>query len=116
WLHNAPSLMRGRERCTLQLHPDDAAAHSLTDGGRCEITSDAGSIEATVEITEAIRPGVVSLPHGWGHDGPDLRLRVATRPPGANLNALTGPAGLDVPSGTAALSGVAVRLRALGGA
>jgi anaerobic selenocysteine-containing dehydrogenase len=113
WLHNVPSLMRGRERCTLQLHPDDAAAHALADGDRCEIVSGAGAVEATVEVSDALRRGVVSLPHGWGHDGPGLRLRVATRHPGANLNALTGPAGLDVPSGTAALSGVEVRIRAL---
>jgi len=113
WLHNVPSLMKGRERCTLQLHPEDAAAHALGDGDRCEIASDAGAVEAVVEITDAVRRGVMSLPHGWGHDGPELRLRVATRHPGANLNALTGPAGLDVPSGTAALSGVAVRIRPL---
>ena len=113
WLHNVPSLMRGSDRCTLQLHPDDAAAHALADGDRCEIASDAGAIEATVEVTDAVRRGVVSLPHGWGHDGPGLQLRVATRHPGANLNALTGPAGLDEPSGTAALSGVTVRIRAL---
>jgi len=113
WLHNVPSLMRGSERCTLQLHPDDAVAHALEDGDRCAIASDAGEVEATVEITDAIRPGVVSLPHGWGHDGPDLQLRIATRHPGANLNALTGPGGLDLPSGTAALSGVTVRIRAL---
>lgn len=114
WLHNVPSLMRGRDRCTLQMHPDDATARGLADGDRCEIASDAGSVEATVEVTDAMRHGVVSLPHGWGHDGPDLQLRVATRHPGANLNALTGPLGLDVPSGTAALSGISVRIRALG--
>lgn len=113
WLHNVPSLMRGSERCTLQLHPDDAVAHALADGDRCEIVSEAGSVQATVEVTDGIRRGVVSLPHGWGHDGPGLQLRVATQHPGANLNALTGPAGLDVPSGTAALSGVSVRIRPL---
>ncbi|WP_205699626.1 molybdopterin-dependent oxidoreductase [Conexibacter sp. SYSU D00693] len=114
WLHNVPSLMRGRERCTLQVHPDDAGARGLEDGGLCELRSAAGAVRATVEVTDAVRPGVVSLPHGWGHDGPGLRLSVATEHPGANLNAITGPGGLDVPSGNAALSGVAVEVTPVG--
>jgi anaerobic selenocysteine-containing dehydrogenase len=113
-LHNVPALMRGRERCTLQVHPDDASARGLVDGGRCEISSDNGSIEATVEVSESILRGVVSLPHGWGHHGPGLRLSVAEQHPGANLNAITGPAGLDRPSGTAAFNGVRVEIRPLG--
>jgi anaerobic selenocysteine-containing dehydrogenase len=113
WLHNVPALMRGRDRCTVLLHPDDATAHGLVDGARCEIASAAGAVEATVEVSDEIRRGVVSLPHGWGHAGPGLQLGVAEQHPGANLNALTGPGGLDVPSGTAAFSGVPVVLRAL---
>ncbi|RHW26310.1 molybdopterin oxidoreductase family protein [Nocardioides immobilis] len=113
WMHNVPALMRGRDRCTVLLHPDDASAHGLVDGARCEISSDAGAVEATVEVSDEIRRGVVSLPHGWGHEGPGLQLSVAEQHPGANLNALTGPGGLDVPSGTAAFSGVPVALRAL---
>ena len=112
-LHNVPALMRGRERCTLLVHPDDAATRGLVDGGRCEISSDRGTIEATVEVSDSIRPGVVSLPHGWGHDGPGLQLSVASKHPGSNLNAITGPGGVDVPSGTAAFSGVKVQVRAL---
>jgi anaerobic selenocysteine-containing dehydrogenase len=113
-LHNIPSLMRGKERCTLLLHPDDAAARGLVDGGRCEISSASGKIEATVEVSDAVRRGVVSLPHGWGHDGPGLQLRVAEQHPGANLNAITGPGGIDLLSGTAAFNGVQVQVRALG--
>jgi anaerobic selenocysteine-containing dehydrogenase len=113
-LHNVPALMKGRDRCTLQIHPDDASAHGLVNGGRCEISSDKGSIEATVEVSDSIVRGVVSLPHGWGHHGPGLRLSVAEQYPGSNLNAITGPAGLDVPSGTAAFNGVKVEIRALG--
>jgi anaerobic selenocysteine-containing dehydrogenase len=105
--------MRGRERCTLLLHPDDATAYGLLDGGRCEISSADGTIEATVEVSDGIRRGVVSLPHGWGHEGPGLQLRVAEQHPGTNLNAITGPGGMDVPSGTAAFSGVTVKLRAV---
>lgn len=113
WLHNVPALMRGKDRCTLRIHPEDAQTRGLTDGGRCIVSSDAGSVEAVVEVTDTIRPGVVSLPHGWGHDGPGLELSVATQHPGTNLNAITGPGGLDVPSGTAVFSGVNVDVRAI---
>ncbi|GAA0637370.1 molybdopterin oxidoreductase family protein [Sporichthya brevicatena] len=115
WLHNAPSLMRGsKERCTLLVHPKDAAPAGLADGDLCRLSSAAGSVVVPVQISEAIRPGVVSLPHGWGHDGPGLRLAVASAHPGANLNAVTGPAGLDVPSGNAALNGTEVRIAPAG--
>jgi len=113
WLHNVPALMRGKDRCTLRMHPDDAQARGLVDGDLCTISSDAGAIEASVEITDAIRPGVVSLPHGWGHEGEGLQLGVAERNPGANLNAITGPGGFDVPSGNAVFSGVSVEVRAV---
>lgn len=114
WLHNVPSLMRGKDRCTLRIHPDDAEVRGLLDGTACTISSDAGTVEALIEITDAIRPGVVSLPHGWGHSGPGLQLSVAEQNPGANLNAITGPGGFDLPSGTAALSGVSVHVRPTG--
>jgi anaerobic selenocysteine-containing dehydrogenase len=113
WLHNVPALMRGKDRCTLRIHPDDAASRGLVDGGACTVSSEAGSVEAVVEITDTIRPGVVSLPHGWGHDGAGLRLSVAEQHPGANLNALTGPGGFDLPSGTAVFSGIEVDVRAV---
>jgi anaerobic selenocysteine-containing dehydrogenase len=113
WLHNVPALMRGKDRCTLRIHPDDAASRGLVDGGACTVSSEAGSVEALVEITDTIRPGVVSLPHGWGHDGAGLRLSVAEQHAGANLNALTGPGGFDLPSGTAVFSGVEVQVRAV---
>jgi anaerobic selenocysteine-containing dehydrogenase len=113
WLHNVPALMRGKDRCTLRIHPDDAASRGLVDGGACTVSSDAGSVEAVVEITDTIGPGVVSLPHGWGHDGAGLRLSVAEQHPGANLNALTGPGGFDLPSGTAVFSGIEVEVRAV---
>jgi len=115
WLHNVPALMRGKDRCTLRIHPDDAESRGLVDGGSCTVTSAAGSVEAVVEITDTIRPGVVSLPHGWGHDGDGLQLGVAEQHPGANLNALTGPGGFDLPSGTAVFSGVEVQVRAVAG-
>lgn len=112
-LHNVPALMRGRERCTMLIHPDDATARGLVDGGRCEISSEMGTIEATVEVSDTLVPGVVSLPHGWGHDGPGLKLSVASKHPGSNLNALTGSGGIDVLSGTAAFNGVKIQIRPL---
>ncbi|HSV41604.1 MAG TPA: molybdopterin-dependent oxidoreductase [Nocardioidaceae bacterium] len=113
WLHNVPAMMRGTNRCTLRIHPDDAERRGLVDGGSCKVSSLAGSVEAVVEVTDAIRPGVVSLPHGWGHAGAGMQLSVAEQHPGANHNVLTGPGGFDVPSGTAVFSGVEVQIEAI---
>jgi anaerobic selenocysteine-containing dehydrogenase len=107
-MHNLPVLAKGRERCTLQVHPDDAARLGLTEGGRACIARGSRAIEAAVELNTALMPGVVSLPHGWGHDLPGARLRVAAEHPGANLNAVLDESLRDPLSGTAVLSGVAV--------
>ena len=77
WMHNVNVLVKGKERCTLQVHPDDAANLGLADGATAEVASRVGKLVAPVEITDAIRPGVVSLPHGWGHDLPGAQLGVA---------------------------------------
>ena len=77
WMHNVGVLVKGKERCTLQVHPDDAALLGLADGGLAEVASRVGMLTAPVEVTDSIRPGVVSLPHGWGHDLPGVRLGVA---------------------------------------
>ena len=108
WMHNLPVLAKGRERCTLQVHPDDAARLGLAEGGRARIEYAGRSVDAPVEISAALMPGVVSLPHGWGHDLPGARLRVAAVQPGANLNAVLDESLRDPLSGTAVLSGVAV--------
>jgi len=68
WMHNVPALTGGSNRCTAQLHPEDAARLGLADGALARITGDGGEITAPVEITEGLRRGVVCLPHGWGHD------------------------------------------------
>ena len=65
WMHNLPALVKGKESCTLHIHPDDAARLGLADGGRALVRSAAGAVEAPVETTDAIMPGVVSIPHGW---------------------------------------------------
>lgn len=110
WMHNLDVLVRGKERCTLLVHPSDATRLDLSDGGRAVVTSDVGSIEVPVEYTSDIMPGVVSLPHGWGHDVDGVGLDVATRRPGVNSNLVSMPV-VDPLSGNAALSGVPVEIR-----
>jgi anaerobic selenocysteine-containing dehydrogenase len=110
WLHNVPALGGGSNRCTLHVHPDDAARLGLADGATATITADGGRVEAPVEITEDVRPGVVSLPHGWGHDRPGTRLSVASARPGVNVNQLLDGSRLDPLSGTAVLNGFPVEV------
>jgi anaerobic selenocysteine-containing dehydrogenase len=113
WMHNSPRLVKGQPRCTLLMHPDDAAARGLADGDTVRVRSRAGAVEVTLEVTADIMRGVVSLPHGWGHDRPGLRLAVAAAHPGASLNDLTDEACVDAASGNAAFSGVQVEVDAL---
>ncbi|MGW0121927.1 molybdopterin oxidoreductase family protein [Streptomyces sp. NPDC003327] len=113
WLHNAPSLNGGSNRCTLQVHPEDAARLGLTDGGLARVAGKGGELEVPVEVTDAVRPGVVSLPHGWGHDRPGTRLTVAATRPGVNVNQLLDGSLIDPLSGTAVLNGFPVDVVAL---
>jgi anaerobic selenocysteine-containing dehydrogenase len=108
WLHNVAPLMKGRERCTLLMHRDDAARRGVTVGAVVTVTSSAGTLDVPVELTEAIKPGVVSLPHGWGHGKPGTRMSVANDSPGVNTNVLSPPEFLDEPSGNGALNGIPV--------
>jgi anaerobic selenocysteine-containing dehydrogenase len=108
WMHNLPVLVKGPARCTLHIHPSDAARLAVADGGRAVVRSRAGSVTADVEVTDAIMPGVVSLPHGWGHDVAGSGLRVASAHAGANSNLLTDEQVIDVPSGNAVLNGIPV--------
>jgi anaerobic selenocysteine-containing dehydrogenase len=107
WMHNADRLVRGRERHHLLIHPDDLAARGLEDGATVTVTSRVGSVEVEARASEDVMPGVVSLPHGYGHARAGVRLSRASRVPGASINDLTDPDRLDV-SGNAALSGVPV--------
>ncbi|MEF2525813.1 MULTISPECIES: molybdopterin oxidoreductase family protein [Streptomyces] len=113
WMHNVPALIGGSNRCTLHVHPQDAERLGLTDGGRARITADGGSLEVPVEVTDTVRAGVVSLPHGWGHDRAGARLSVAAASPGANVNQLLDGSRLDPLSGTAVLNGFPVELAPL---
>jgi anaerobic selenocysteine-containing dehydrogenase len=110
WMHNLETLVAGRPRCTLQVHPDDAARLGLADGGRARVRSRAGDVEAPVELTDTIMPGVASLPHGWGHDVEGTRLGVARAHAGVNSNRLADEGIVDPLSGNAVLCGIPVEI------
>jgi anaerobic selenocysteine-containing dehydrogenase len=111
WLHNLPSLATGHASCVLHMHPDDARRRGLDDGGAVRIRSAAGSVVVPLAVTSAIAPGVVSLPHGYGHGLAGTRLTVANGVGGASANDLTEGV-LEGPSGNAVLNGVAVQVEA----
>lgn len=110
WMHNLPTLAKGPFRCTAWVHPDDAARLGLADGARATLAANGRRLDVTVEVHGTLRPGVISLPHGWGHDLAGTRLAVAAERPGVNLNALLDDGARDPLSGNAVLSGVAVSL------
>jgi anaerobic selenocysteine-containing dehydrogenase len=112
WMHNVPALVKGRDRCTAQINPVDAARLALADGDDAQITSRAGTLAARVEVTDRVMPGVVSLPHGWGHDLPGTRMSVAAAHPGVNSNLLTDEFAIDPLSGNSVLNGIPVEVKA----
>jgi len=113
WLHNIEVLVKGKDRCTLQIHPNDATRLGITQGSAVRITSRVGSVDAPVEITELIREGVVSLPHGWGHSMPGTKTKIASSRAGVNSNILTDEQRLDPLSGTSVLNGIPVSVAVL---
>jgi len=110
WMHNIEVLVKGKLRCTLHVHPDDAATLGLVDGGAASIKSRVGEVVAPVEVTTSIRQGVVSLPHGWGHGMPGTKLGVAAEYAGVNSNVLSDHEALDPLSGTSVLNGIPVEV------
>jgi anaerobic selenocysteine-containing dehydrogenase len=108
FMHNLPALVKGRDRCTLQVSRQDAGRIGLSDGASARVTSRVGSLVAPIEVSDDLMPGVVSLPHGWGHDAPEARLTVAKAHAGVNANILTDDRAYDVASGTAVLFGTPV--------
>jgi anaerobic selenocysteine-containing dehydrogenase len=110
WMHNIATLVRGENRCTAQLHPADAERLGLPDGAIACIRSRAGEVRVPVEVTDTVRPGVVSIPHGWGHDVAGVRAAVATAHAGVNGNILADELFVDEPTGTAALNGIPVEV------
>ena len=102
--------MRGATRCTLEVHPSDAERFHVQDGAIATLSSDVGSVDVPVHVTDNIMPGVVCLPHGFGHARKGTRLGVASAQPGASVNDVIDPRRVDHISGTSALSGQPVRL------
>ena len=112
WMHNVPALAGGSNRCTLRIHPDDAAELGLTD--TAVVKGPGGELLAPIEVTDGMRRGVVSLPHGWGHDRGGTGQEVAASRPGVNVNQLNAGNQLDPLSGTAVLNGIPVDIAPAG--
>ena len=108
WMHNIGVLVRGKDRCMLEVHPSDAARIGVSNGGSARISSRSGDLVVKVEVTDRVMPGVVSLPHGWGHGVRGAKLRVAAEHAGVNTNELTSGETIDPLSGNAVLNGVPV--------
>ena len=112
WMHNLPVLAKSTH-CTALINPVDAQRLRLNNGDRARILRDGRAIEVDVELSDEMMPGVIILPHGWGHDLSDTRMSVATKNPGANLNAIVDENLRDPLSGNAVLSGIAVQMEAV---
>ena len=113
WMHNVERLTRGRPRHHLLMHPDDLAERGLADGDRVSVASRVGAVEVEVAASDDMMRGVVSLPHGYGHQQPGTRMAGAASVPGVSINDLTDPDRLDL-SGNAALNGVPVSVEPAG--
>lgn len=108
WMHNSHRLVKGPVRCTLLVHPDDAARLGIADGAQVRVRSRVGEVRVPAAVTDEVMPGVVSLPHGWGHDRDGTQLSVARAHAGASVNDLTDDARFDRLSGNACFNGVPV--------
>jgi anaerobic selenocysteine-containing dehydrogenase len=113
WMHNIHLLAKGKDRCTLLVNPVDAERLGIATGSRARLSTHIAAIEVPIKVSDEIMPGVVSLPHGWGHAVADTQLRVANAHPGANANSIIDESQLDVPSASTILNGVPVELEAV---
>jgi anaerobic selenocysteine-containing dehydrogenase len=111
WMHNSRRLVKGKNRCTLLMHPEDARKRGLETGMEAIVSSRAGEIRIPVEVSEEVMPGVASIPHGWGHDREGTQLEVANAHPGASLNDVTDERMVDALTGNAVLNGLPVEVR-----
>jgi anaerobic selenocysteine-containing dehydrogenase len=112
WMHNSHRLVKGENRCTLLINPADAAGRGIADGSRVAVRSRVGAITAVAEVSDEVMPGVVSLPHGWGHDLAGIQMATAQDHPGVSINNLTDDLAIDPLCGNAALNGIAVEVDA----
>ena len=110
WMHNVKVLVKGKDRCTLLIHPDDAARTGVADGALARVSSEAGTLEVPVEVSDEMMRGVVSLPHGWGHDKEGTRLSVAREHAGVNNNILAPGRLVDPLSNNAVVNGIPVEV------
>lgn len=115
WMHNSLRLVKGKETCTLLIHPDDASKRKIKDNTYVAVSSVTGSIEVLVKISDAMMPGVVSMPHAWGHTRPGTRLSVANAHPGASLNDITNEKVMDELTGNGVVHGVPVKVEVIKG-
>ena len=108
WMHNSYRMVKGKNRCVALVHPADADARELADGDMARVSSRVGSISIPVTISDEMKPGVISIPHGWGHQVDGVRLATAKKHAGVNTNLLTDEHFLDSLSGNAVLNGIPV--------
>ena len=114
WMHNTQRLLRGKPQCTILMHPADAAHRDLITGQTVVVKSRVGSVEVPLELSDEMMPGVVSIPHGWGHDRAGIQLEVAQQHSGSSINDLTDNLAIDRLCGTAAFNGTWVTVEAAG--
>jgi anaerobic selenocysteine-containing dehydrogenase len=113
WLHNSHRLVKGKSRCTLMLHPETAKQQGIEDGQNVKVSSRVGSVIIAAEVTDELMPGVVSIPHGWGHGRKGVKQKIAQAHAGVSVNDLTDDTLIDQLSGNAAVNGVPVSLEAV---
>jgi anaerobic selenocysteine-containing dehydrogenase len=110
WMHNSRRLVRGKPQCTILMHPTDAAKRHLEPGQKVSVRSRVGSVVVPIEISEEMMPGVVSIPHGWGHDRSGIQIEVAQEHAGGSINDVTDDLTIDALCGTAAFNGTWVEV------
>jgi anaerobic selenocysteine-containing dehydrogenase len=113
WLHNSQRLVKGKNRCTAQISEEDAEQRKISSGDMLKVSTDYGAVTIECEVTADIMPGVISIPHGWGHDHEGTQLSVASKHPGVNMNVLISDQFVDKLTGTSVLNGMPVRVEVL---
>ncbi len=114
WMHNYHRLVKGKPRSQCLMHPDDLAALGVADGGEVAVCSRVGEVRTVVKASDEVMRGVVSIPHGWGHQREGVKLGIASQQPGVSVNDLTDDRFFDASTGNAALNGVPVDVKAAG--
>jgi anaerobic selenocysteine-containing dehydrogenase len=115
WMHNSERLVKGKSRCTILMNPADAAQREFAPGQKVSVRSRVGAVVVPIEISDEMMPGVVSIPHGWGHDRLGVQLQVAQQHAGESINDVTDNLAIDALCGTAAFNGTWVEVEATNG-